>query len=54
MVTKWKHGIDPNDIITVNEESEFLATLTIELVNIDHSTHEEAIIIFITKKSLNK
>ena len=32
MVTKCKHGIGTNDIITFNEELEFLSTLIIELL----------------------
>ena len=53
LVSKWKHGIGPNDIITFNEEFEFLSTWIIELVNIDESSHESAIVIFITKKLKN-
>ena len=52
MATKWKHIIGPNYINTFNEGLEF-STLIIELVNIDESSHEEAILIFITNKDLN-
>ena len=37
-----------DDIITFNEELEFLSTSIIELVIIDESSHEEEIVIFIT------
>ena len=53
LVTKWKHGIGPNDIILFNEELEILSTSMIELVNIDESSHKEEILIFITSKGLN-
>ena len=53
LITKWKHEIGPNDIIKFNEELEFLSTSTIELVNINESSPEEAAIIFITNKDLN-
>ena len=53
IVTRWKHGIGPNYIITINEELEFISTSMIELVNIDKSLHEEDILIFITNKYLN-
>ena len=47
MVSKLNHGIVPDDIITFNEELEFLSTSIIELVNIDESSHEQVIVIFI-------
>ena len=53
LVTKWKHWIGPNYILSSNEELELNSTLIIELVNIDESSHEEAIVIFITNKDLN-
>ena len=43
----------PNNIITFNEELEFFSASIIELVNIDDSSHEEAIVIFITNKYLD-
>ena len=49
MVAKWKHVIGTNDIITFNEEIEFISTSVIEKVNIDESSHENAIVIFITR-----
>ena len=54
MVIKWKHGIGPNDMVTFNEELEFLSASIIELVNIDESSHENVIVIFTTTKNLNK
>ena len=51
---KWKHGILPNDIITFNEESKFLSTLIMELVNIDKFSHRNAVVISITKKDFRK
>ena len=42
LVTKWKDGIVPINGITFNEE-----------LNIYESSHEEAIVIFITYKDLN-
>ena len=53
LVTKWKHGIVPNDVIKFNEELYFLSTSTIELGNIDESPHEDSIVIFIKNKDLN-
>ena len=53
LVIKCKHGIGPNDIITFNEELWFLSISFIELVNIDESSHEEAILIFIKNEDLN-
>ena len=53
LLTKWKHGIGPNDIITFNQELEFLSTSIIELVNIYYCSHEETIVVFITNKDLN-
>ena len=50
LVSKWKHGIVHIDIITFNEELEFLSASIIELINIDESLHENEIVIFITKK----
>ena len=35
LVTKWKHGIGPNDIILFNEWLEIISTSVIELVSID-------------------
>ena len=52
METEWKHGIGPNDIITFNEELEFLLTSIIEIFNIDEYSHEEAIVIIIKNKDL--
>ena len=43
-LTKWKHVIVPNDIITFNEELENLAAKIIELVNIYEYSHEETIV----------
>ena len=40
LVTKRKHGIDPNDIIRFNKELEFLSKWIIELVNIDECLHK--------------
>ena len=54
LVTKWKDGIGPNDMITLNEELLFLSTLIIELVNIYECLHKNEIVIFITKKDLKK
>ena len=53
MVTKQKDVIVPNDIITFNEQLEFLSSLILELVNIYESSHEEAIKIFKANKDLN-
>ena len=47
MVSKLKHGIGPDYIITFNEVLEFLSTSIIELVNIDESSNEQVIVIFI-------
>ena len=47
MVSKLKHGIGPDDIITLNEVLEFLSTSITELVNIDESSNEQVIVIFI-------
>ena len=52
IVSKWKHGIGPIDIVTFNEELESLSISIIELINIDESSHENVILIFITKKDL--
>ena len=41
----------PNDIIALNEDLESLSTSIIELVNIDESSHENEIVIFITKNN---
>ena len=54
LVTKWKHIIVPNDIFTFNEELEILSMSVIELVYIDESSHEESIVIFITKTEFKK
>ena len=54
LVQKWKHGIGPNDIISYNEKLKFNASSIIELININDSSHEEAIVIFITNKDFNK
>ena len=40
LVTKWKHGIGNNNIITLNEHLEFISKSIIEIVNIDESLHE--------------
>ena len=40
LVTKWKHGIVTNDIITFNKEIEFLSASIIKLVNSDKSLHK--------------
>ena len=53
-MSRWKHGIGPIDIITFNDELEFLSTSIIELINIDDSSHENTIVIFITKRNLLK
>ena len=52
LVPKQKHGIGPIAIIAFNEELEFISTSIIELINIDESSHENAIVIFITKKEI--
>ena len=52
IVSKWKHGIVPIDIIIFSEELEFLSTSVIETINIDESSHENTIVIFIIKKEL--
>ena len=49
LLTEWKHIMGPNNIITFNEELEFLSASIIELVNIGECYHKTAIIIFITK-----
>ena len=54
IVTKWKHGICTNNIITFNEELEFISTSIIELVHIDECLHKNSIVIFVTKNNLNK
>ena len=54
LIIQWKHGISPNDIITFNKVLEFISTSIIKLVNIDESSHEEAVVILITNKYLNK
>ena len=46
---KCKNGIGPNNIVTFNEESEFLLRSNIELVNNDKFLHKNDIVIFITK-----
>ena len=51
LVTKWKYGIGPNDLITLNEELEFISTSIIELVKIDGLSHENATVIFTTSQS---
>ena len=53
IVTKGQHGIGHNYIIALNESLEFISTSIIELVNIGESSHEEAIVIFITNKDLS-
>ena len=53
LVKKWKYVIYPNDITMFNEELEYLLTSIIELGNIDESSHEEAVVIFITNKDLS-
>ena len=40
-----------DDIITFNEELEFLSTSIIKIVNIDKSSHEHATVNFVTKNS---
>ena len=40
LVTKWKHGIGPKEILSFNEELEILLKSIIELVNIHESSHE--------------
>ena len=52
LVSKWKNRMGPIDIITFNDESEFLSTSIIELIKIDESSHENTIVIFITKTEL--
>ena len=51
LVTKWKHEIGPNDIITFNEWLEKKSASIIELVNIDEYSHEESIVIFVAKNT---
>ena len=51
LVKKWKILIGPNYIITFNENLENISTSIIELANINESSHEEAIVIFITKNT---
>ena len=51
LVLKWKHEIVPIDIFTFNEELEFLSTSIIELINIDESSHENKIVILLTKRN---
>ena len=48
-LTKWKHVIGTNDIITFNKELGIISTSIIELSNIYESSNEEAIVIFIAK-----
>ena len=52
IVSKWKHGIGHIDIITLKKELDFISTSIKELINIDDSSHKNAIVIFITKKGL--
>ena len=54
MVKKWKHGIGPDCINTLNSSLEFLSTSIPEIVNIDECSHKNAIIIFITKQIKEK
>ena len=54
LVKKWKYGIRINDIITSNEYLENISIEIIELTNIDDSSHEQLIVIFITKTDLKK
>ena len=53
MISKLKHGIGPDDKIKFNEVLEFLSTSIIELVNIDESSNEQVIVIFIIIINLN-
>ena len=53
LLTRRKHGIGPNEIISFNEELEKIITSIIELVNIDESLHKESIVIFIVSQNLN-
>ena len=50
MVLKWKHVMVPMDIFIFNEELESLSTSIIGIININASSHENTIVIFITKK----
>ena len=49
IVTKCKHGIGTNYIITFNEELENTSTSIIELTNIGQCSHEDSILLSITK-----
>ena len=49
LVTKWKCGIGPDDRIIFNEELQNISASIIELTNIDESSHEYTIVMFITK-----
>ena len=51
IVSKWRHEIGPINIITFNEKLEFISNSNIELFNIDESSHENSIVVFITKKN---
>ena len=54
LLTKWNHVIGPNNIITLNEWLENIPTSIIELADIDESSHEEVIVIFIIIKEFLK
>ena len=41
LVQKWKHGIGPNDVLSLNEQLELNSSSIIELVNIHESSHKE-------------
>ena len=49
LVMEWKYGIYFNNIVTHNLSNENLSTLILEITNIDESSHEISIAIFITK-----
>ena len=53
LVKKWKHGIGPNNIITFNEEFDFLSTPITKPVKIEECSYKNVIVIFI-KKILKK
>ena len=53
IVSKWKHGIGPDDIITFDKKFEIISTSIIELVNIDESSYKEKVLIFITSRLLD-
>ena len=52
LVSKWRSEIGTIDIITFNEDSEFISSSIIEIISIDESLHENEILIFLTKRTL--